>query len=194
MSPDVSPIRPTSKAPERVYCGNAIAFAPQASLYVPSSLLNHQAAMLLTRRVILTLAFFAFTFEGITTVMGAVLSNTVDPMLVMEYMDYGSLYDLLRNETMYAGGEIILQTVRDIVQGVQFLHASKPPILHGDLKAKNILVDSRFRAKVADFGFSHIHKQKTNTLQGTPFFMAPEYLSRRSEYTAECDIYSVSTF
>ena len=62
----------------------------------------------------------------------------------MEFMDYGSLYDLLHNETMYAGGEIILQLVRDIVQGIQFLHASKPPILHGDLKAKNILVDSRY--------------------------------------------------
>jgi len=39
---------------------------------------------------------------------------------------------------MYAGGEIILQIIRDITQGIQFLHASKPPILHGDLKAKVI--------------------------------------------------------
>jgi serine/threonine protein kinase len=85
---------------------------------------------------------------GITTVMGAVVGSGVDPMLVMEYCEYGSLYDLLRNETMYAGGEIILQIVRDIAQGLRYLHASKPPILHGDLKAKNILVDSRFRAKV----------------------------------------------
>ena len=72
----------------------------------------------------------------ITTVMGAVTSNAIDPMLVMEYMEYGSLYDLLHNETMDAGGDILLQITRDIVQGLQFLHASKPPILHGDLKAK----------------------------------------------------------
>jgi serine/threonine protein kinase len=124
--------------------------------------------------------------------MGAVISPTVDPMLVMEYMEYGSLYDLLHNETMSAGGEIILQVARDIIQGIQFLHASKPPILHGDLKAKNILVDSRFRAKVADFGFSHFKTStKKNVLQGTPFFIAPEYLRRRSEYTAACDIYSL---
>ena len=37
-----------------------------------------------------------------------------DPMLVMEYMEYGSLYDLLRNETMYAGGDIILQVRRPL--------------------------------------------------------------------------------
>ena len=78
-------------------------------------------------------------------------------------MEYGSLHDLLRNETMYTGGEIILQILRDIAQGLRFLHSSKPPILHGDLKAKNILIDSRFRAKVADFGLS---TKKKNGLSG----------------------------
>eukprot|EP00934_Nitzschia_sp_Nitz4_P008059 Nitzschia sp. Nitz4//scaffold542_size5954//2//2866//NITZ4_009184-RA/size5954-augustus-gene-0.0-mRNA-1//-1//CDS//3329554268//8049//frame0 len=68
----------------------------------------------------------------ITTVMGAVVAPTVDPMLVMEYMEYGSVYDLLHNDTMYCGGEIILQIVRDVAQGINFLHSSKPPILHGD--------------------------------------------------------------
>jgi serine/threonine protein kinase len=128
--------------------------------------------------------------------MGAVISPSADPMLVMEFMEYGSLYDILRNETMYAGGEIILQVVRDITQGIQFLHASKPPILHGDLKARNILVDSRFRAKVADFGFSTLKgtnakASKTSVLKGTPFFMAPEYLRRKTGYTTQCDIYSL---
>ena len=40
----------------------------------------------------------------ITTVMGAVVSYSHDPMLVMEYMEYGSLHDLLRNETMHLSG------------------------------------------------------------------------------------------
>ena len=118
----------------------------------------------------------------------------------MEYMEYGSLYDLLHNETLILGGEIILQMTRDIVQGIQFLHASKPPILHGDLKARNVLVDARFRAKVADFGFSHCtstsHRKSTTTstalLKGTPFYMAPEYLRRRTEYTTACDMYSLA--
>eukprot|EP00980_Cylindrotheca_fusiformis_P005527 scaffold1172_cov115-Cylindrotheca_fusiformis.AAC.2 len=122
----------------------------------------------------------------ITTIMGAVMTG-VEPMMVMEYMDNGSLYDLLRNETMYTGGEIIMQICRDVAQGIRFLHASKPPILHRDLKAKNILIDSRFRAKVADFGLSTKNK---SGLSGTPFWMAPEYLLRRTEYTTACDIYA----
>ena len=40
----------------------------------------------------------------ITTVLGAVISRSHDPMLVMEYMEYGSLHDLLQNETMYLSG------------------------------------------------------------------------------------------
>lgn len=124
----------------------------------------------------------------ITTVMGAVLSPFHDPMLVMEYMEYGSLHDLLQNETMYAGGDIILQIMRDISQGLRYLHSSKPPICHGDLKARNILIDSRFRAKVADFGLS---EKKKNGLTGTPYFMAPEYLRGRP-YSPACDIYSMA--
>ena len=124
--------------------------------------------------------------------MGAVMTGD-SPMMVMEHMENGSLYaqrikswycflivsfltlsrfalnhsyDLLRNETLYTGGEIIMQIVRDIAQGLRFLHASKPPILHHDLKAKNILIDSRFRAKVADFGLA----TKGKNLRGTPFW------------------------
>ena len=60
-----------------------------------------------------------------------------EPMLVMEYMDHGSLYHLLRNKTMVLNGEILLPILCDIVQGVRFLHAASPTVLHGDLKAQN---------------------------------------------------------
>jgi len=46
--------------------------------------------------------------------MGAVITRSYNPMLVMEYMDYGSLYDLLRNETMYLTGETISQIARSV--------------------------------------------------------------------------------
>ena len=88
-------------------------------------------------------------------------------MMVMEYMENGSLYDLLRNESFFMGGEIILQVIRDIAQGLRFLHSSNPPILHGDMKAKNILIDSRFRAKVGDFGLAVKNK---NDLSGTLYW------------------------
>lgn len=72
----------------------------------------------------------------------------------MEFMDHGSLFDLLQNETTALDGESLLQILQDISQGVRFLHSAKPQVVHGDLKAANVLVDGRMRAKVADFGLS----------------------------------------
>ena len=57
----------------------------------------------------------------ITTVMGAVVSHRRDPMLVMEHMQNGSLYDLLRNESMFFGGDIILQVLRDVSSCALFI-------------------------------------------------------------------------
>ena len=64
-------------------------------------------------------------------------------------MEHRSLYDLLHNETMVIEGEFIVSILRDISQGMRFLHVATPQIIHGDLKAQNILVDRKFRAKVA---------------------------------------------
>lgn len=101
--------------------------------------------------------------------MGAVISDS-DPLLVMECMDHGSLYDLLHNQTIAIEGEMVLPILRDISQGLRFLHAAVPKVVHGDMKAQNILVDSKFRAKVADFGLS---QKKEVGAAGTPYWMAP---------------------
>jgi len=123
----------------------------------------------------------------ITTVMGAVIDRGEEPMLVMEFMQLGSLYDLLHNESMLIEGEIVLPILRDVVQGLRFLHSYEPPVIHGDLKAQNILVDSKLRAKVADFGLS---QKKRVGATGTPFWMAPELLTGKSYNTVKSDCYS----
>ena len=47
---------------------------------------------------------------------------------------------------------MLLNMLGDIAQGMRFLHACEPQVIHRDLKSSNILVDSRFRAKISDFG------------------------------------------
>lgn len=51
----------------------------------------------------------------------------------------------------------------------------------------NVLVDGRFRAKVADFGLA---TKRTRNVSGTPFWMAPELLRGDSRNTAASDVYS----
>lgn len=118
---------------------------------------------------------------AITTTMGAVLGR--EPMLVMELMHHGSLYDLLHNETVGLDPEMVLPLLLDISQGIRFLHSSD--VIHGDLKAANVLVDSRFRAKVSDFGGS---AKKGRT--GTPQWMAPELILGTSFNTPATDAYA----
>jgi serine/threonine protein kinase len=67
----------------------------------------------------------------ITTVMGAVCENRHEPMLVMEYMDHGSLFDMIQNVTIALDYEIIIPILQDIAQGILFLHRATPQVIHG---------------------------------------------------------------
>jgi serine/threonine protein kinase len=41
-----------------------------------------------------------------------------------------------------------------VASGVQRLHAADPPIMHGDLKTSNLLLDDEGRVVIADFGLA----------------------------------------
>jgi len=124
----------------------------------------------------------------VTTVMGAVMpSKRSEPMLVMEYMSHGSLFDVLQDEAITLKPEQILAILQDIAQGLRFLHAARPKVIHGDLKSHNILIDSNFMAKVTDFGLS---AKTTTAAVGTPYWMAPELLTREATNNAKTDVYS----
>ena len=56
------------------------------------------------------------------------------------------------------------------------------------MKGRNILIDSRFRAKLCDFGLS---TKQGSGISGTPFWLAPEYLRGECPYSATCDMYSM---
>ncbi|KAJ3570019.1 hypothetical protein NP233_g4676 [Leucocoprinus birnbaumii] len=90
-----------------------------------------------------------------------------------------------------------LPLVYDVVSGLTYLHESK--IIHGDLKAKNVLVSNSGRALLADFGLSHVAMSTglltTRISQGTMRWTAPELLADDSEDyippTKESDIWSL---
>jgi serine/threonine protein kinase len=53
--------------------------------------------------------------------------------------------------------------LRDIASGMVFLHSRRPPIVHGDLRSPNLLLDltidrdkPRFHVKIADFGLARM--------------------------------------
>jgi serine/threonine protein kinase len=83
-----------------------------------------------------------------------------------------------------------IQAVIDILEGLKACHAMD--IVHRDIKPGNILIDSRGRAKLADFGIAKaLEGGSAHTVIGTPGFVAPEVITNPDGYNKSVDIYSV---
>lgn len=85
---------------------------------------------------------------NITAIIGGVVPQKGDPLIVMEYMENKSLADLIHKSTVALEEEIILGILRDVTKGIQFLHNAKPSqVIHGDIKASQrdaVAVSARF--------------------------------------------------
>ncbi|KAF8143673.1 kinase-like domain-containing protein, partial [Mycena galopus ATCC 62051] len=119
------------------------------------------------------------------------------PILVMEYCQYGNVISYLRNPTIQTMNPNRIELAYDIACGIKYLHDQK--IVHRDLKAVNILVNSTRRAVLADFGLSSVLQDiRTRSLtiggstkhDGTPYWTAPEVYDGK-RMTEKSDIYSM---
>ncbi|KAL1132652.1 hypothetical protein AAG570_010604 [Ranatra chinensis] len=87
--------------------------------------------------------------------LNAFIGACTDPpniCIITEYCTRGSLKDILENEDVKLDNMFIASLVGDILRGLIYLHDSALRF-HGNLKASNCLVDSRWVVKLADFGF-----------------------------------------
>ncbi|KAF8313233.1 kinase-like protein, partial [Clavulina sp. PMI_390] len=77
--------------------------------------------------------------------------------------------------------------VSNIASALDYLHQLRPPIIHGDLHARNILIDAEGNGLLSDFGLSRfkheLTRTTTNIAEGGKYrYMAPELLSASSDY------------
>ncbi|KAG6957126.1 hypothetical protein JG687_00010182 [Phytophthora cactorum] len=157
-------------------------------------------------------AFYGVAWSTPSKLDSGSSNNATDLQMVLEFMSGGDLRQYLartRSDVRArAWGARKLSMALDIAEALAYLHSRQPkPILHRDLKSRNILLDSTLTAKVADFGvsrygISHSLEGEEDDEEesgdqfamtrsiGTSRWIAPEVLSGDARYSTAVDIYS----
>uniref|UniRef100_A0A1X7TMF2 Protein kinase domain-containing protein n=1 Tax=Amphimedon queenslandica TaxID=400682 RepID=A0A1X7TMF2_AMPQE len=111
------------------------------------------------------------------------------PMLVMEYLPY-SLLQLIEGRVAINKEAILL----DVANGLDYLHLKRPPIIHRNIKASNILLTVGHNAKITDLSMSKfgdaLKQHHYTTAPGNHFMMPPEALVHNPVYNKKLDVFS----
>ena len=125
----------------------------------------------------------------------SLLKNQRLPVLLMERMMISLHAYLLRLDNYLVKRKVSI--LLDTASGLDYLHSHTPAIIHRDLTAKNVLLNSELKAKIADFGNSRIMDldpestpETLTSLPGTLEYMPPEALGGRVIYDPSLDVFS----
>jgi tRNA A-37 threonylcarbamoyl transferase component Bud32/type II secretory pathway pseudopilin PulG len=115
--------------------------------------------------------------------------------LVMEFVDGVNLRQAMKAGRFTPGQALAI--VPKICEALQFAH--NEGILHRDIKPENILLDTKGRIKIADFGIAKLVGEPcaegsltaSGAALGTPHYMAPEQLEQPQNVDQRADVYSL---
>ncbi|KAM3365587.1 hypothetical protein ACQJBY_015351 [Aegilops geniculata] len=134
--------------------------------------------------------------KNLVRLLGVCLEGQ-EKLLVYEYMPNRSLdtvlFDAEKSKDLDWGKR--LKIVNGVARGLQYLHEdSQLRIVHRDLKASNVLLDSDCSPKISDFGLAKLFgwdqsQAVTSHIAGTYGYMAPEY-AMRGQYSVKSDAFS----
>ncbi|MCD9558796.1 hypothetical protein HAX54_016414 [Datura stramonium] len=119
-----------------------------------------------------------------------------DSFLVYEYLENKSLdlilFDPKKKEEL--DWKKRLRIIEGTAEGLEYLHNDcQVRIIHRDIKPSNILLDAKYRPKIADFGLARFNIREKGSaplvIAGTFGYMAPEYLAH-GQLTDKLDVYS----
>ena len=125
---------------------------------------------------------------NIVQFIGAAYNTKGYPIWILsEYMPGGSLAAHITNHPSGLPRILTLRAAQDIIQGLTYIHGLD--WIHRDIKPANVLFDGQGNWKICDFGVARlVTNQATQTLVGTPQYVAPEVVS--GKYGSAVDVWS----
>lgn len=144
--------------------------------------------------------------RNIVKILGYCVSGS-DRVLIYEFIERGSLDNCLyetSSDDQDSDGYLAsrqplpwdtrLKIMRGVANGLSYLHGLPQPIIHRDIKAGNVLLDSEFEAHIADFGLARMietsNSHVSTQFAGTMGYMPPEYRAGVTVATVKADVYS----
>jgi serine/threonine protein kinase len=124
-----------------------------------------------------------------------VCSESSHRMLVTEYIENGSLANVLFNGSVRLEWRQRFSIALGVAKGLAYLHHECLEwVIHCDVKPENILLDRNLEPKIADFGLAKLlnrgaSNQNVSRVRGTIGYIAPEWISSL-HITAKVDVYS----
>ncbi|KAG8728778.1 hypothetical protein FRC11_010226, partial [Ceratobasidium sp. 423] len=129
--------------------------------------------------------------ENVHQLMGLILFKNQSLGMVSEWMDNGNLHEYLRKNPDANRYQLSVE----VASGLAYIHTHK--MVHGDIKALNVLVSSGGVAKLTDFGLSTMSESSivfsatTTSQAGSIRWAAPELLLEQSSKSRKSDIYAL---
>ncbi|KAI9080622.1 hypothetical protein K1719_037428 [Acacia pycnantha] len=133
--------------------------------------------------------------RNIVKLYGFCSQSWLHTFLIYEYMERGSLADILRNneEALELDWSKRVEIIKGVAHALSYMHHDcNPPIVHRDISSKNVLLSANLQAHVSDFGAARFLKLDSviwTTFAGTYGYAAPE-LAYTMAVTEKVDVYS----
>ena len=109
--------------------------------------------------------------------------------IAMEYLEGKTLEQLKQERGRFSEKEL-RQWLKQLTEILAYLHSRTPPLIHGDIKPSNLMIDPEGKLILLDFGACLTAEGKKKERYGTRIFAAPEQLDGTSEMDIRSDFYS----